>query len=172
MKSLRKLFPYLILNVIISAITTLVVIWLWDSFIHPQIAARSTSPSLTPVVTQPTASQLVGTGETTLPEYSGSVEIENVFGIGDLETEVVVLKQVGEGKLILTDWELKDQDGHSFRFPQLELNKNGSIQIFTRIGVNSVIELYWGLETSVWETGEEVRLFNEKGKLQATYTIP
>ena len=171
MKSLRKLFPYIVLNIVISAATTLVVLWLWDFIIHPQITANSNPPSTTEI-SAPTTTVLVDTDEGNATQDQPTVIIENVFGVGDLETEVVVLKQVGEGKQTLTDWELKDQDGHSFRFPQLSLNKNGSTQIFTKIGVNSVIKLYWGLETSIWETGEEVRLFNEKGKLQTTYTIP
>ncbi len=172
MKSLQKILPYILLNIVISAVQTLFVLWLWDYFIHPKIAADSTPLQSTTVVSEPILTAHPGTTEAATTQNQSIVEIENVFGVGDLETETVVIKQVGDGKQILTDWELKDQDGHTFRFPQLELNKNGSIQIFTKIGVNSVIELYWGLETSIWETGEEVRLFNEKGKLQATYTIP
>ena len=171
MKPSRKLFPYLVLNILISTITTLTVMWLWDYFIHPKIAQRS--PSATTIVAgKPDENLPASVEETASANSPGLVDIENVFGVGDLETEVVVLRQVGEGKQTLTNWELKDRDGHVFQFPQLELNQDGSVQIFTRIGVNSVLELYWGLETPIWETGEQVRLFNDKGKLQATYTIP
>jgi hypothetical protein len=54
------------------------------------------------------------------------IEINNVFGVGDLQTEAVRLQRLGEGELWLTGWQLKDGDGNIYIFPELLLNKDGA----------------------------------------------
>lgn len=100
------------------------------------------------------------------------IQIQNVFGVGDIDNEVVQLKRAGTGDLWLTGWQLKDQNGHTFTFPKLLLNKDGAVQVYTRAGPDTVIELHWGLSSAVWHTGELVSLLDPHGVLQASYQIP
>ncbi|MEI8132879.1 MAG: lamin tail domain-containing protein [Leptolinea sp.] len=178
----KRLLFYLILNVIVSAITTLTVLSLWDRNhrlnIQPvaQLAATVTQQAINNQIlgTPVPASQPTGAGHVSVKPAvgDGGAQIENVFGVGDLETEVVLLKRTGEGELWVTGWRLEDENNHRFTFPELMLNKDGAIKIYSKPGTNSVIELYWGLKEPVWATGELVSLVDQDGAVRATYRVP
>jgi len=160
----RRLFPYLILNIIVSAATILTILWLWDRSRNIDL------PVLTPL---PVASSPTPEDTPTLPPLNRPVIlIKNVFGTGDLQNEVVLLNRQGEGELELTGWQLKDSNSHAFTFPKLVLNQDGAVQVFTRAGADSVIELHWGLDQPVWKSGMTVSLLDPLGNLRASFHIP
>jgi hypothetical protein len=160
----RRIFPYLILNIIVSAATILTILWLWDR------SRNNDFPVLTPL---PAASTPTPENTPTLPPHDQPVIlIKNVFGTGDVQNEVVLLNRQGVGKLELTGWQLKDGSGHTYTFPKLILNQDGAVQVFTRAGADSVIELHWGLDQAVWKSGMTVSLFDPVGYLRATFQIP
>jgi hypothetical protein len=183
---------YLVLNVLVSACTTMTVLWLWDrarpypvifGAVEPPAASPAPTfdagPSgLTPVpVSQPGSS--AGSPEagpaagTQDPAALGTVLIlDNVFGVGSLENEVVVLKRVGEGELALSNWTLADEDGNRYTFPALILYSEGAVQLHTGGGVPTVVDLYWGLDAPVWEAGEIVTVYDGANNVRATYQIP
>jgi LysM repeat protein len=249
----KRLFYYLIINILVSACTTLAVLYTWERT-HPldagsfllaarslssptappilaTFAASSNTPTTTPtpfvtkyqvqegdtlgdlsvkfgvpvaeimklnslkdanalavgmvifipvateeVTAEPTAAQGVGTPEITdTPLPPGSVirlVIANVFGAGDLATERVRLERKGEGDLSLANWQLRDENGHIYTFPQLTLFPGGAVDVYTGDGVNGVDALYWGLDQPVWETGETVTLVDAQGNVQAIYQVP
>ncbi len=128
-----------------------------------------------------TVDQPLGAGEilqipykpTAVPE--GVIVIKNVVGAGDINTERILLKFTGEGELSMVGWRLEDQDDNRFEFPpspSLTLFKDGAVYIFTKPGTNSVIELFWGRDQPVWQSGEVVTLLDNEGKVRANYTIP
>jgi hypothetical protein len=107
------------------------------------------------------------------PAAQGTVlTVDNVFGVGSLENEVVVLKRVGEGELALSNWTLADEDDNRYTFPALILYSGGAVQVHTGGGVPTVVDLYWGLDTPVWEAGEMVTVYDDAGSVRATYQIP
>lgn len=186
----KRLLFYLVLNAIVSAVTTLTVLSLWDRNHRPeapiiqpvaQLAATITrqafetqSITSTPAPIQTTDGS-VPVSSTLTPESASAnngVQIQNVFGVGDLETEVVILKRTGEGELWLNGWRLEDEGNHRFVLPELMLNKDGAIKIYTKPGTRSVIELHWGLNEPVWSSGELVTLLDQNGSVKATYRIP
>jgi hypothetical protein len=190
----KRLFFYLFLNAVVSAVTTLTVISIWDRTHKPtiqpvvqpvaQLAATKTreaellKPSVVPpmAATSPTEKQdataVSSTPEKVSAPAGGSMQIENVFGVGDLNTEVILLKHTGNGELWLTGWKLEDENNHRYIFPQLMLNKDGAIKLYTKPGTNTVIELHWGIKEPVWKSGELVTLLDQNGTAQATYRIP
>jgi hypothetical protein len=92
-----------------------------------------------------------------------------------LDSERVLLKQQGEGELSLVGWRLEDSAGNIFvfpQFPQLLLYKGGAVNIYTKSGSNTVVDLYWGLNASVWASGKTVTLRDPQGNVRATYKIP
>ncbi len=124
-------------------------------------------PTATPTVT-PTP---VPTGaEGPLPE--ARVVINSVIGAGDLATERVFLTRTGFGELNLTGWQIRDQNGNLFTFPQLELFESGAVNVWTTSGTPTVVDLYWGLQSPVWSSGETVSLLDAQGKERAEYTVP
>lgn len=229
MKSSKRLFFYLLLNVLISACTVLTVLVIWDQFYGPiprgllpnALSAISAKPTATKPAEEPgtpqvfatptddffayqvqegdtfasiaeefgvsveelvaangfTQSQMLGAGEVLrIPVHVGAnVVISSVTGAGDLESEYLVLKQQGEGELSLVGWRLEDEQQHIFifpQFPQIILYKGGYVNIYTKSGTDSVIELFWGLNEPVWQSGETVVLRDPQGDVRATYTVP
>ena len=131
-----------------------------------------TEETSTPMATQ-TAS-MPETPTETPPSASGTarVFIDSVVGAGDLESERVMLKRSGSGELSLAGWQLVEEDGETFIFPQLILFEGGAVNIYSRVGQATVVALYWGLTTPVWESGEEVVLLDNQGNEQASYRVP
>jgi len=170
----RRILPYLVLNVIVSAATTLLVLALWD---RSQPQALLFSMGGTPAVASalpgsPDADPDAQIGATLPPLDAPVIEIEAVIGAGDPAAEALVLKRIGEGELLLTGWKISNGRGSEYIFPYLVLNKNGSVRLYTRGGVNSVIELYWGLAESVWHSGDTATLTDPQGNLRASFTVP
>ncbi len=156
--------PYILLNILVSATTTLLVLVWWDRTHTPLIPTPNTMAMISTPLPAPTA---------TLPPLDAQViTIKTVFGVGNLDTEAVVLNRLGEGRLELSGWSLQDQDKHVYTFPILILNKEGAIQINSRAGNDTVIELFWGQKRAIWQAGEIVSLFDSAGNLRASYQIP
>ncbi|HEX7555884.1 MAG TPA: lamin tail domain-containing protein [Leptolinea sp.] len=178
----KRLLFYLVLNAIVSAIATLTVLSVWDRNhrlnVQPvaQLAATVTQQAANNLaLSTPSpigSSSSIKTPPQLTPAGNGDVQIENVFGVGVLDTEVVLLKRSGDGELWVTGWRLEDENNHRYVFPELMLNKDGAIKVFTKTGTNSVVELHWGLKEPVWSTGELVSLLDQNGTVRATYRIP
>lgn len=101
-----------------------------------------------------------------------NVAIESVIGVGDLTSERVLVKHTGEGEISLAGWVLRDGDGHEFVFPELTLFKDGAINIQTQSGNNTVVDLFWGLDQPILQSGEKVELLDAAGALISTYQVP
>jgi LysM repeat protein len=124
-----------------------------------------------------TQSQPLGEGEVLrIPLHAtGSVVIDSVIGAGDLDAERVLIKHSGGSEISLVGWRLEDGQGNVFVFPespQLILFSGGAVNIFTKAGVNTVVELYWGLDNPVWKSGSTVILRDAAGNVQARYLVP
>ena len=162
----KRIFPYLILNIIVSAVTTLGVLWAWENF--RQANNRPASENASAASTAGPS----GLVQTTLaPIDQPLVRIEGVYGVNDLQTEYVRLVREGEGDLSLQGWQLKDENDQAFSFPEINFI-NGAIEIYTQSGPDSVLELHWGLDKAVWRKGETVTVLDPQGNLRASYTIP
>jgi len=100
------------------------------------------------------------------------VEIESVVGAGDLGSERVMLRRAGSGDLSLAGWQILEEGGKVFIFPQLNLYEDGAVTLYTRAGQSTVVELFWGLDGYLWESGETVILLDNTGEVRATYRVP
>lgn len=131
---------------------------------EPTVAPTEAAPP-TPRPTEP------------LPSGSAVAEITEVIGVGDLAAEAIRLTNSGARPLALRGWHIADEDGNVFTFSDVTLFGSSaagspSILIHTEAGQNGPSDLYWGLETAVWESGETVTLFDAEDTVQATYEIP
>ena len=160
----RKLVYYLLLNVFISATVTGGILFWYDR--NYRAMTQSSVQQAAPV------SGNSAPLSTLNPQTDIAVKISSVVGAGTLNSEIVVVKFEGEGQLNLASWQLKDEDGNIFKFPQLTLYPNGAVQIHTATGTDTVIDLYWGIGEAVWSSGENARLFDAQGNLRAVYRVP
>jgi LysM repeat protein len=139
----------------------------------PAPQPTDTEPPLQPTDTRPprTATPLVEASAT--PQAAQpQVVISSVIGYGDLDTERVVISRTGEGELSLADWQLSDSNGNVYTFPQLNLYQDGAVNLHTRQGLNTVVDLFWGLDHAIWSQGEKVTLKDPQGEVKATFSIP
>jgi LysM repeat protein len=246
---LKRLIYFLLINILVSAITTLIVLTIWDRSHRTESAVTTTSA---PLIVIPTATQgdvvqvetadtpiismqayQVSSGETLgeiafayditleellelngltdpdsigagatifvpvsdqsgsanegeiaasegdgssdgpiLPASGGQVELVAVIGAGDLISERVQLRGLGDVTLSLAGWHLQDDDGNVYIFPKITLFGSGAVDVYSTTGVDTVVALYWNSGEAVWETGETVTLLDEVGNIQATYTVP
>lgn len=186
MKGWKRLFYYLMINVMVTTCTVLVVLTVWEKT-HPGgfsqipllgVLKTTTKMPETPQVTiatptpspQPTLDVPASTATPSDPQ--SRVLISNVFGAGDLATERVRLGREGEGDLDLEGWQLQDEDGNVYQFPRLTLGSGGVVDIYTKAGRDGAFAVYWGLGQAVWSEGETVTLFDRLGNVQATYQVP
>ncbi len=102
----------------------------------------------------------------------GQIEIVSAVGIGDLNTERLIIGETGGGKHTLAGWQIHDEHGNVYTFPQATLYANGQIVLNTKAGVDNPLELFWGLDEPVWESGEMVMLSDANGQEQASLQVP
>lgn len=163
----RKLLLYLLLNVVVSACVTGSILFWYDRNYRASLA-----PAVVPVAAA-NGSGATAAPETAIPQGDIPLEIVSVVGAGTVSAESVILRYNGDGQVDLTGWQLKDEEGNTFTFPQLTLYTNGAVQVHTTSGTDTVIDLYWDLpETAIWSSGENARLYDSQGNLQAVYRIP
>jgi len=134
-------------------------------------------PTVTPLPVEPqtgenTESLVEPTA--TFAQVTGNpeVEIESVVGAGDLSSERVMIRRMGSGDLSLAGWQIVEDGGKVFIFPQLNLYEGGAVTLYTRSGKSTVVELFWGLDTYLWESGETVILLDNTGAVRAKYRVP
>lgn len=128
------------------------------------------APTAPPTVTPTPRPTLDGTAQASAGE--ARPVISSVIGVGDLNSERVFISRSGSGPLALQGWQLRDQDGNAFSFPQLDLFEGGAVNVWTTSGAPTVVDLYWGLGASVWQPGEKVILVDPQGRERASYSVP
>ncbi|TFH33450.1 MAG: LysM peptidoglycan-binding domain-containing protein [Anaerolineales bacterium] len=101
----------------------------------------------------------------------GEVVINAIDAPGNLELEAVRLLNAG-GEVSMAGWTLDDGQGQVFTFPDFTFYSTGAIDIHTRAGTNTTIDLYWGLDEAVWTAGKTIYLRDASSNLQSTFTIP
>jgi hypothetical protein len=158
----RRLVLYLLLNVFVSACVTSGILFWYDRNYRAALAPAAPAQS----------GNGAAPAETQSPETDIPIQIETVVGAGSLEVETAVILYSGEEQLNLAGWQLKDEDGSTFTFPQLTLYKNGAVQVHSSGGADTVIDLYWGIHAAVWSSGGNARLFDSQGNLRAVYRVP
>jgi hypothetical protein len=154
------------LNVVVSVCVTSAILFWYDRNYRSvsQSAVQPAAPLLNQDVSVPQA--------TLDPKVKIPVEIVSVIGAGTLNAEWVVVTYTGDDQINLANWELRDEDKNVFIFPQLILHPNGAVQVHTVSGTNTVIDLYWGKNDSVWQSGETAQLFDPSGNVRAKYKVP
>jgi LysM repeat protein len=104
------------------------------------------------------------------PPGETAVRIARVLSPGDITREAVEI--VNEGAPVeLEEWTLESEEGDEFEFPSFRLFSGGAVTVYTGVGQNTPIDLYWGLTSAVWAIGDTVSLYDSDGDLQHEFTI-
>lgn len=103
------------------------------------------------------------------PSYQ--VLIAAVEGAGDLERELIRLENV-DGEVAMAGWTLMNGNREVYRFPDFTFYSRGAVEIHSRAGTDSPVELHIGADRALWEPGAEIRLVDLEGSIQSVFQIP
>jgi nucleoid-associated protein YgaU len=108
----------------------------------------------------------------TLPPTAtnAQVEIVEVVGAGDVTAEGVVIRNVGN-TINVKDWTLTDANGVVYTFSERVLFSNASVTVFTRVGSDTAIALFWNRNTPLFTPGNVLTLRDAKGTVQSTFRV-
>ena len=158
-----RLARLLLINIVVSALTTLLVLLVWN---------RLTTPELPESLQEAAASTEIAAPSPTPGDFAGQLAISSIIGAGNLDSERVRLEHVGDRDLSLAGWRLEDSDGNRYSFPALVLHPGGAIDLFSRSGDDSVLELFWDRSEAIWSSGEQAALVDPNGVTQVEYVVP
>lgn len=163
---MRKIVPYLILNFFVSAAAMLIVLLIWNATHKiPELSNPEISDLFAPSTQTAPPIELPSLDEETF-------HIKLVLGAGDINLECIQLVSVAREGINLQGWRIKDDHQKEFIFPSLIIYPGGGLNIYTRSGVNTSVELYWGLDAAAWSSGDIVQLIDSEGNIRSTYEIP
>jgi hypothetical protein len=130
-------------------------------------------PEVDGAVTAPDASETRSPEATSTPDPAAAqqVVINGIIGAGGLELESVRLLNIGN-EVSMASWTLSDGDGHVFNFPDFTFYSKGAVDVHSRAGTNTTIDLYWGLDQAIWMPGKVIYLRNVSGDLVSSLKVP
>ena len=98
------------------------------------------------------------------------VVIENVSWVD----EWVEISNLGEAAQDLTGWTLKDEQNHTYTFPEgFVLMEGVSVLVHTGVGDDTATDLYMDLASPIWNNGGDVAtLLDPDGNVVSTFISP
>ena len=110
---------------------------------------------------------------TPIADYSEQIEISYAIDTGILQRERVVIVSHSDNVVSLENWTLESKlFAHTYTFPNANLYAGGSIVVNTRVGVDNPLELFWGSDSAIWQSGDEISLRNNEGNIIDVFFIP
>lgn len=101
---------------------------------------------------------------------NAQVTIVQVVAAGDVTREGVEIRNQG-GLVDLRGWTLFDSQGTTYTFPDYRLFSNAGVTVFSRVGEDTPVALFWGETRAVWQAGDVVSLANADGEVQSTLRV-
>ncbi len=168
MKFWKKTFPFILLNIVVSAATLLAVLYFWQQK-NPLPNTEPTQPIITPIQGDQPASL---TTPTTQILEDRLLRIEGVFGVGDIQVEYILLRNASDSAVDLAGWRIIAGGGRNYRFPNLTLYPQGAVNIYSGPGSDTVTELHWNSDAPLWASDDQLTLFDSQGNEHTQFTVP
>ena len=149
------MFFYIVVNIFISTLVTGTILFFYNR-LYPK-NCNVTLPKTTLASGSP--DQL-------------AVAIIGINGTGALADEAITIQNIGTSTLVLTGWQLKNNLGIAYTFPELTLYSEGMVKLHTKSGSNTASDLFWQRSASVWSSGELVALYDTQNIARAFYRVP
>ncbi len=170
-KGLAQLLAYIFLNILVSAAAMLLVLTLWNQKFPSTICP----PCILPVgISTTQLEKETQNPAASIPPLEQEVlRIEIIYGSGYLQDEQIILQRVSEGDLYMAGWYLIDEEDNRYDFPaQLVLKPGAEVELNSRAGQDTAVELFWNAGSALWQEGETARVYDPLGNLRAEFTIP
>ena len=84
--------------------------------------------------------------------------------------EYVLIRNYDEVTIHLKGWQVKDESGTTFTFPDVSLLPGASLRLHVAKGLNTATDIYWGRTGSVWNNGgDSGYLIDPTGRIVSGY---
>ncbi|MBI1280323.1 MAG: LysM peptidoglycan-binding domain-containing protein [Anaerolineaceae bacterium] len=109
----------------------------------------------------------------TLPPTAtnAKVEIAEVIGAGQITTEGITIRNNGNN-VNLKGWTIETSSGNVYTFAERILFSNGLVTVYSRVGQDTAIALFWNRTAPSFQPGDVVTLKDNNGKVQGSYRLP
>lgn len=109
------------------------------------------------------------------PTQTGAfvVQIAGVEGVGDYQSEAVVL-EINAG-VDLEGWTIlghRAESGTYVFHPLTPFEAGDVVRLYTQTGVDNQADFYWGLDEANWLVGDTIYIYDSAARLMDTYLIP
>ncbi len=128
----------------------------------PTCGVPMPTPTATPTIT-PVPTRVVPTPGPTATEQPGRaiVKVARVLNPGDVTSEAVEIINEGTSVARLGGWQLLNpRTGEVFVFPPLNLFPQGAVTVYSGVGENTAIDIYWGRDEAAWQPGDTLQLLD------------
>lgn len=89
----------------------------------------------------------------------------------DIAGEYLLIGNHSGRAVEMTNWKVVDRVGHRYVFPRFVLPRDAQVRLWTKFGVDTGGDLFWGYERAVWNnTGDTAFLYDAQDYLISTYT--
>jgi hypothetical protein len=135
--------------------------------------SATTSPTPSPTFTPSLTPSPTFTPSATIPPTAANaqVAIRAVQNAGDVTAEQVVIRNNG-ATVNLNGWTLRDNSGNIYTFGEKFLFSNAELIVFSGVGTDTPVAVYWGRDQAAWSSGESVILSDPQGTAQSIFTVP
>jgi len=120
------------------------------------------STAAAPSPTTPADAELAGQG----------LRVASFTGNGILASESVQLANDSDLVINLQGWRLEKVDGPAYTFGAISLFPGAGLVLYTGIGADSSVALYWNQAEPLWPSGSVARLVNPQGQEMARLAAP
>jgi hypothetical protein len=130
----------------------------------PEATAEATegataTPTLRPTLTLPPTAT------------NAKVEIAEVIGAGQITAEGITIRNNGNN-VNLKGWTIETSGGNTYTFAERILFSNGLVTVYSRVGQDTAIALFWNRTQPGFQPGDVVTLKDNTGKVQGSYRLP
>jgi hypothetical protein len=118
------------------------------------------TPTRTPTIT-PTGTIFTPTPSSTPTQTPSPTPTERVYVVRIIFKadypldEYVEIRNNTSSTVVLTNWKLKDDSGNTYTFPIFTVLSGKNVKIWTKWGVNTLSDLYWGSNVPIWNDHED-----------------
>ncbi len=151
-------------------------IYVGQELLIPMSALPTETPVLpptdTPTITPTPRSTDTPSPTPTTDTSPARLVIESVMGAGIQGSEQVKIVHTGGGAVSLENWRLENGAGQVFVFPRISLFPGAVLYVHSEKGANSVTDLYWGSDVTLWKAGATATLRDNAGKVRTAFTLP
>ncbi len=122
----------------------------------------------------------LATGISSAEDTDAGIEekVEAVYGVAITNAswvdEWVEISNLGESAQDMTGWTLKDEQDHTYDFPDdFVIASGGAVMVHTGVGDDSATDLYWNMGNPIWNNADDVAtLMDGEGKVVSQYPEP